>query len=176
MEDTQPFPSMMDGKPYTAGQHAATLRRMLWREHMGLLHAQTLDAHDDPNAQPPGDGDNVWEGDDEYDAMVGDPLNDELWDMWTSRATTNTKVFRHLFHADPDNNVKNFDDYDAFLGAKGSRKAGHLYDMYQPVDVVRQELDKIKGHLVWMPLDFLKDANMAEKGLQVNAYTESIYT
>jgi phospholipase D1/2 len=51
-----------------------------------------------------------------------------------------------------------------------------LYDMYQPVDVVRQELDKIKGHLVWMPLDFLKDANMAEKGLQVNAYTESIYT
>jgi phospholipase D1/2 len=81
-----------------------------------------------------------------------------------------------LFHADPDNNVKNFDDYDAFLGAKGSRKAGHLYDMYQPVDVVRQELDKIKGHLVWMPLDFLKDANMAEKGLQVNAYTESIYT
>jgi len=176
MEDTQPFPSMMDGKPYTAGQHAATLRRMLWREHMGLLHAQTLDAHDDPNAQPPGDGDNVWEGGDEYDAMVGDPLNDELWDMWTSRATTNTKVFRHLFHADPDNNVKNFDDYDAFLGAKGSRKAGHLYDMYQPVDVVRQELDKIKGHLVWMPLDFLKDANMAEKGLQVNAYTESIYT
>ncbi|KAM0692775.1 hypothetical protein Q7P36_007331 [Cladosporium allicinum] len=176
MEDTQPFPSMMDGKPYAAGQHAATLRRMLWREHMGLLHAQTLDAHDDPNAQPPGDGDNVWEGGDEYDAMVGDPLNDELWDMWTSRATTNTKVFRHLFHADPDNNVKNFDDYDAFLGAKGSRKAGHLYDMYQPVDVVRQELDKIKGHLVWMPLDFLKDANMAEKGLQVNAYTESIYT
>jgi len=176
MEDTQPFPSMMNGQAYTAGQHAATLRRMLWREHLGLLHAQTLDAHDDPNAQPPGDGDNVWEGGDEYDAMVGDPLNDELWDMWTSRATTNTKVFRHLFHADPDNNVKNFDDYDAFLGAKGSRKAGHLYDMYQPVDVVRQELDKIKGHLVWMPLDFLKDANMAEKGLQVNAYTESIYT
>jgi phospholipase D1/2 len=51
-----------------------------------------------------------------------------------------------------------------------------LYDMFQPVDVVRQELDKIKGHLVWMPLDFLKDVELAEKGLQVNAYTESIYT
>jgi phospholipase D1/2 len=176
MEDTTPFPSMMDGQPYTAGQHAATLRRMLWREHLGLLHAQTLDASEDPNAQPPGDGDNVWEGGDEHDAMVGDPLNDELWEMWTSRATTNTKVFRHLFHADPDNNVKNFEDYDAFLGAKGSRKAGHLYDLFQPVEVVRQELDKIKGHLVWMPLDFLKDVELAEKGLQVNAYTESIYT
>jgi phospholipase D1/2 len=176
MEDTQPFPSMMNGQPYVAGRHAATLRRMLWREHMGLLHAQPLDASEDPNAQPPGDGDNEWEAGDEHDAMVGDPLNDELWEMWTSRATTNTKVFRHLFHADPDDNVKNFEQYDAFLGAKGSRKAGHLYDMFQPVDVVRQELDKIKGHLVWMPLDFLKDVELAEKGLQVNAYTESIYT
>jgi phospholipase D1/2 len=92
MEDTQPFPSMMNGQPYVAGRHAATLRRMLWREHMGLLHAQPLDASEDPNAQPPGDGDNEWEAGDEHDAMVGDPLNDELWDMWTSRATTNTKV------------------------------------------------------------------------------------
>ena len=45
-----------------------------------------------------------------------------------------------------------------------------------PAEEVRQKLDQIKGHLVWMPLDFLKDAEMAEKGLQVNVYTESIYT
>ena len=45
-----------------------------------------------------------------------------------------------------------------------------------PAQEVRQKLDQIKGHLVWMPLDFLKDAQMAEKGMQVNAYTESIYT
>jgi len=45
-----------------------------------------------------------------------------------------------------------------------------------PVAEVRQKLDQIKGHLVWMPLEFLEDAPMAEKGLQVNAYTESIYT
>lgn len=55
-------------------------------------------------------------------------------------------------------------------------KQGHLYDMYQPVADVKRNLDKIKGHLVWMPLDFLCDAEMAEKGLQINAYTESIYT
>ena len=41
---------------------------------------------------------------------------------------------------------------------------------------VRSKLDQIKGHLVWMPLDFLKDVEMAEKGLQVNSYTESVYT
>lgn len=45
-----------------------------------------------------------------------------------------------------------------------------------PATEVRQKLDQIKGHLVWMPLDFLRDAEMAEKGMQVNAYTESIYT
>lgn len=26
------------------------------------------------------------------------------------------------------------------------------------------KLDKIKGHVVWMPLDFLEDAQMAEPG------------
>ena len=45
-----------------------------------------------------------------------------------------------------------------------------------PAQEVREKLDQIKGHLVWMPLEFLRDAEMAEKGLQVNAYTESIYT
>lgn len=176
MEDTLPLQSLMDGQTYTAGHHAATLRRMLWREHLGLLPAQSLDAEGDVNAQPPGDGDNDWMQNDEHNEFVADPLSEKVWDMWTSRATTNTKVFRHLFHADPDDNVKTFEDYDKFLGAKGSRKAGHLFDMFQPVDVVRQELDKIKGHLVWMPLDFLCDAPMAEAGLQVNSYTESIYT
>lgn len=41
---------------------------------------------------------------------------------------------------------------------------------------IHEKLDKVKGHLVWMSLDFLKDANMAETGLQVNYVTESVYT
>ncbi|KAF2213352.1 hypothetical protein CERZMDRAFT_97009 [Cercospora zeae-maydis SCOH1-5] len=176
MEDTRPLPSKMNGEEYRAGHHAATLRRMLWREHLGLLHAQDLDAENDPNAQPPGDAENDWCQGDEWDQFVEDPLSDELWEMWTKRATTNTKIFRHLFHADPDDNVKNFEDYDRFLGAKGSRKAGHIYDQFQPVEVARQELDKIKGHIVWMPLRFLEEAELAERGLQVNSMTESIYT
>lgn len=45
-----------------------------------------------------------------------------------------------------------------------------------PPEEIRAKLDKIKGHLVWMPLEFLKDAEMAETGLQINAWTESIYT
>lgn len=47
--------------------------------------------------------------------------------------------------------------------------------MQDPIEI-RKKLDKVKGHLVWMPLEFLKDANMAEVGLQVNQFTESVYT
>ncbi|KAI0482500.1 phospholipase D/nuclease [Xylariaceae sp. FL0804] len=176
MEDTDMVTSTMDGQPFEAGRHAATLRRYLWREHLGLLPPQKLDASDDPNARPPGEDspNDAWDRDDSY-KFVEDPLSDEVWDMWTNNATTNTEVFRHLFHADPDNYVKTFEDYDNFLPPKGV-KAGHIFDKFQPAEDVRKKLDKIKGHLVWMPLDYLKDANMAETGLQVNSWTESVYT
>jgi phospholipase D1/2 len=105
VEDTNILESTMDGKPYQAGHFPATLRRKLWREHLGLLPPQDNDASDDPNAQPPGDGENdVGEGD-EFD-FVSDPLSDKVWEMWTNNATTNTEVFRDLFHADPDNSSK----------------------------------------------------------------------
>lgn len=101
MTDTKPLPSKMNGEEYQAGYHAATLRRYLWREHLGLLPPQDLDASKDPNAQPPDVPNDPVEG--ETFEFVADPLSDELWDMWTSRATDNTQVFRELFHADPDN-------------------------------------------------------------------------
>lgn len=235
MEDYAVLDSTMDGQPFKAGHHAATLRRMLWREHLGLLPAQSLDASDDPNAQPP-EVPNALEEGAEYD-FVADPLGEQVWEMWTGRATTNTDVFRHLFRADPDDSseypcsslfsvdlapsfrntippshpllphqsrltapslsanpsvetfrtfptdtpgpsptaVKTFADYQNFL-PKNNIKQGHLHDPFMPVEEVRQKLDAIKGHLVWMPLQFLRDAAMAEKGLTINAYTESIYT
>jgi phospholipase D1/2 len=55
-------------------------------------------------------------------------------------------------------------------------KQGHIYDKNMSAGEVKKQLDRVKGHLVWMPLDFLSEVEMAEKGLQVNAYTESVYT
>lgn len=165
--------STMDGQPYKAGHHAATLRRMLWREHLGLLPAQDVDASKDPNAQPPDVcPNNVYEGE-EYE-FVADPMCDKVWDLWTEQATTNTDTFRRLFRADPDNDIKTFDDYKNWIPKDA--KQGHIFDRFMPGEEVRHHLDKIKGHLVWMPLDFLQDAEMAEKGMQVNQITESIYT
>lgn len=110
MEDTNRIPSVMDGKEYEAGYHAATLRRYLWREHLGLLPPQINDASEDPNARPPGENtmNDIWDQGDAAESykFVEDPLSDKLWEMWTERATVNTKIFQQLFHADPDDHGK----------------------------------------------------------------------
>ncbi|KAL4951050.1 hypothetical protein BDW69DRAFT_45382 [Aspergillus filifer] len=174
VEDQDFIDSTMNGKPYRAARLAATLRKQLWREHLGLLPAQDYDASKHPNAQPPTACMNeILEGPE--NDFVTDPLNDDLWNTWTEQATTNTDIYRQLFRTDPDDHIRNFEEYDQYR-AKDGFKIGHLYDPFMPVKEVREKLDQIKGHLVWMPLDFLKDAEMAEIGLQVNQYTESIYT
>jgi phospholipase D1/2 len=161
--------STMNGEPYQAARLAATLRRHLWREHLGLLPPQDHNATEDPNAQPPDDCPNDNEEGPEQD-FVRDPLNDELWEAWTRQATTNTEIFRFLFRADPDDHITTFEEYDHFAPRK-TIKQGHLHDPFLPVHIVRENLDQVKGHLVWMPLDFLKNAEMAEPGLSVNQIT-----
>ncbi|KAK6385678.1 hypothetical protein LTS17_001248 [Exophiala oligosperma] len=174
MTDTRTIESTMDGKPYQAGFHAATLRRHIWREHLGMIEAQPVDASKDPNAQPPTVCMNEEYSGEEWE-FVADPLGDEVWNKWTGQATVNTDVYRHLFRADPDDNIKSWKDYDSFAPRK-TIKQGHLHDPHMPAEMIRKELDKVRGHLVWMPLDFLCEENMAERGMQVNSYTESIYT
>jgi phospholipase D1/2 len=169
MEDQDFIDSQMDGKPYRAARHAATLRRQLWREHLGLLPAQDYDASGHPNSQPPNVCPNqILEG--AENEFVTDPLSDAVWNTWTEQASVNTETYRMLFRADPDENIKTFEDYDNFC-PRGT-KQGHLFDPYMPAAEVRQKLDRIKGHLVWLPLDFLCDAEMAEPGLAVNQITE----
>ncbi|KAJ5214758.1 hypothetical protein N7449_001927 [Penicillium cf. viridicatum] len=174
MEDQDLIDSQMNGQPYRASRLAATLRRQLWREHLGLLRAQEYDASGDPNAQPPDKSLNKIDEGPENE-FVMDPLSDGVWNTWTSQASGNTETYRMLFRADPDDHIKTFEDYDNFR-PRGTHKEGHLFDPYMPAKDVREKLDLIKGHLVWLPLDFLRDAEMAEPGLAVNQITESIYT
>ena len=179
LQDRDEVDIKMDGKPYKAARLAHDLRSNLWREHLGLLPPQALEATDDPNAQPPGeDSPNDPQPGPEAD-FVSDPLCPQLWDEWCKRATTNTEVFRTLFHADPDDNILTFEDYDNFTpNPKNNKdhKQGHLYDTVRPVAEIRKELDRVQGHLVWMQLKFMENADLAERGLQVNSFTESVYT
>ncbi|KAH7327927.1 putative phospholipase PldA [Stachybotrys elegans] len=176
LQDTKKIASTMDGQPFEASYLATTLRRYLWREHLGILPPQSNNAEGDINALPPNiNPENDIHDSDESWKFVEDPLSEDVWKMWTEQADTNTMLFRHLFHADPDDHIKTFEDYDRYLPPRGV-KAGHIFDQFMPPEDVREKLDKIKGHLVWMPLEFLKNADMAERGLQVNSWTESVYT
>ena len=89
MEDTKILESTMDGQPYRAGYHAATLRRQIWREHLGMIEAQPLDASRDPNAQPPTVCMNDNDEGEEWD-FVADPLGDK------GQALIPCIIFRHL--------------------------------------------------------------------------------
>lgn len=41
---------------------------------------------------------------------------------------------------------------------------------------VKEILSAVRGMLVEMPLDFLKDEDVAQEGLGLNAFTEALYT
>jgi phospholipase D1/2 len=80
----------------------STLRKRLWMEHLGLLKPQKVNADDDggdPSSLPPGiNGGNI----PDVDPIVEDPMSEQLWKMWTTYASTNTEIYRDLFHSDPD--------------------------------------------------------------------------
>ena len=174
LQDTDLISSTMDSQPYNAGRYISSLRRALWLEHLGLLPAQGPDASNDPNALPPTSAPNVPLSQQTSQAnidLVTDPLSNALWETWTSHATTNTNTYRYLFRADPDDNIRTFEDFDNF-SPRGKIKQGHLHDPFVPVGDVKEKLDEVRGHLVWMPLEFLRDADMATPGLSVNQITE----
>ena len=143
MEDYHQIDSTMDGQPYKAGYHAATLRRYLWREHLGLLPAQGVDASKDLNAQPPDVAPNDIREDDTYE-FVKDPMSDQVWDMWTGNATKNVETFRHLFRADPDDN-------STYINALSCRDFHHTSHATACICMQRQ---KYRVALSVLPLPF----------------------
>jgi hypothetical protein len=196
IEDPTPLPSHMNGRRYTAAHFAATLRRQIFRKHLGLIPAQnfhTEDANMLPVPVP-----NIYDFDSPEDRLVEDPLSDEFWGFWNQTAKVNTDVFAKVFHAVPHDSVTNWKMYDEywtkyFVAPKVKNnkdgepepepmiKWGHVVKPNfspgaQGAKEVREILSAIRGHLVEMPLDFLKEEDIAKEGLGLNALTETLYT
>ncbi|KAI1623417.1 phospholipase D [Exophiala viscosa] len=193
IHDSTPVQTYMGGQPYTANRFAASLRRQLFRKHLGLIRPQNMQRPDAnfervgvPNAY-------VW--DTPEDNIVSDPLSDTFQSLWNSRARTNTDVFRQAFRAVPDDNVTTWEDYKEFYeyyfhnsDAQAQGKPGHtLPPRVEYGHVVRDEfpggvhelkelLSQVKGTLVEMPLCFLQHEDIAKEGLTLNPLTEEIYT
>ncbi|OOF93656.1 hypothetical protein ASPCADRAFT_517182 [Aspergillus carbonarius ITEM 5010] len=195
VEDYTPVHSRMNGQPWTAGRFAASLRRQLFRKHLGLLSPQDPEQPDN-NYEPVGVP-NTLDFESPESQIVADPLADTVHSMWNTRARTNTEVFRKVFHSVPDDTVRNWATYKEFYGyyfhnadkqAYGedmSRPArygyGHVVrDDFPPgpegVRQVKELLSQVKGTLVEMPLMFLIEEDVAKEGLTLNDLTEPIYT
>ncbi|KAI9695732.1 MAG: hypothetical protein M1836_006098 [Candelina mexicana] len=204
ISDPTPLPSLMNGRPYQASRFAATLRRQLFRKHLGLLKAQDME-RPDANSEPIGVPNDYDHGSRE-DEAVTDPLSDNFLNLWNVTARRNTDIFGQIFHPVPHDSVRNWKDYDAFYAhffnspdskagtkdgeesgdkkmpkAPSKYKWGHVVaENFSPgeqgVREVKEMLAGVRGTLVEMPLLFLIEEDIAKEGLEFNAFTEEVYT
>ena len=204
IEDPTPVESVLNGEPYTASKFAASLRRQIFRKHLGLLPDQPWDKPNNnwlPVDRAPT---NDYDWDSPADHLVRDVMHSNFDNLWKNTARTNTEVFSKAFHAVPDDKVRTWDDYDKFYSQhfflpkplkteknqegdkgeenveqKGKVEYGHIVSEEFPggVEEAKQWLSRIRGNVVEMPLNFLVDVdNIAKEGLELNSFTDEIYT
>jgi len=192
IHDPDTIDSSMDGRPWRASRFATSLRREIFRKHLGLLKPQNIE-QPDQNYEPVGVA-NAYDWGSEMDRQVADPLSDDFLNFWNWRARTNTEAFAKVFHPVPDDKVKNWKEYDDYYSrffAQDEKdknnvkpslyKWGHVVaenfsQGEQGVREVKEVLSTIKGTLVEMPLLFLKEEDIAKEGAGLNALTEELYT
>lgn len=191
IEDPTPVASMMDGKPYQASKFAASLRRQIFRKHLGLLASQDWTKQDE-NFTPIYMDHNAYDWGSPADLQVQDVLSNEFAELWNGTARTNTEVFAKAFHVVPDDRVRNWKDYHEYYeqyflspspkeekNPKPSKYPyGHVVKEEFPggVDELKAWLARVRGNLVEMPLHFMDGVDFAKEGFELNALTEEIYT
>ncbi|CAG7850914.1 Phospholipase D1 Short=PLD 1; AltName: Full=Choline phosphatase 1; AltName: Full=Meiosis-specific sporulation-specific protein 14; AltName: Full=Phosphatidylcholine-hydrolyzing phospholipase D1 [Serendipita indica DSM 11827] len=155
VEDSDMINSRMNGQPYKAARFAATLRRALFKEHLGLIKPQHCEpetvgqvtSYMTPVPHPHKDTTMSRE-----DQMVADPLSDEFEQLWNNTAHKNTQVFSEIFKTVPSNNVRNWNQYEAYVPKV---KAGHIAATEMPLQTIKDKLNSVQGHLVEGAVDFL---------------------
>lgn len=191
IEDPAAVETVMDNVPFVASRYAASLRRQLMRKHLGLLPAQDP-AKPDSSCTPINKDSNAYDWDSAADWLVRDPLSREFGNLWNRTAKGNTAVYEKAFHTVPADKVRNWEQYEDFFSKyfvspskEGDEKQvpakyeyGHVVKEEFPGGVaeLKEELDKIRGTLVEMPLLFMDGVDFAKSGLKLNALTDEVYT
>ncbi|KAJ6510983.1 hypothetical protein C8R45DRAFT_965797 [Mycena sanguinolenta] len=157
VEDTHMMDSTMNGEPYKVARFAATLRRKLFREHIGLIQPQIVGGrHEQPDAfMRPAPTPNPDETHTQHDRLVADPLSDNMLELWNTTARRNREIFTELFRPVPTNLVRDWKAYENYVPKV---KTGHVVPGV-PLDRVKKQLAEVRGALVECPLDFLIDEN-----------------
>ena len=118
---------IMDGKIYKGANFAISFRKSLMAEHLGL---------------------------NEDDPILEDPVDNKLFSFITSRANSNTIIYRNLFRCYPDDTFTNFEILNQAQKLQESISKSTLLQNYL------KSKDKIIGHIVEFPLNFLKEEEL----------------
>ena len=113
VEDQDFIDSRMNGEPWLASRFAASLRRKLYREHLGLIPPQLCE-HNEPvtsfmRPAPFGYEDEMHLHEDH---LVADPLSEHTMALWNGTAKKNREVFTEIFRPVPTNLVRSWSQYD----------------------------------------------------------------
>ncbi|RCH78418.1 hypothetical protein CU098_000694, partial [Rhizopus stolonifer] len=97
------------------------------------------------------------------DAAALDPLSDRFYHhIWLKRATTNTRIYRKLFHCVPDDTIHTYEQHRKFIPDPALVKSNHVADPNWSEKEIVDQLNEIQGHLVVFPKDYLKDENLLQ--------------
>jgi len=191
VEDSAPVATTMNGAEWTASAFAASLRRQLFRKHLGLIPPQDC-TQPDANFMPVGQDPNAYDWGSEADRAVADPLSPEFEQLWNGIASTNTEVFNRAFHVVPADNCRDWNEYEEwyqklFVSPSKEDDKDKIPPRYAYGHVVKEEfpggvgevkdwLGRVRGTLVEMPLLFMDGVDFAKQGLKLNALTDEVYT
>ncbi|EIW71690.1 hypothetical protein TREMEDRAFT_71238 [Tremella mesenterica DSM 1558] len=179
IEDEDMIETVMDGKKYLASRLAATWRRTLMREHLGLLPPQAaFDSKTQPTpSMHPAPVPHEYDFDSPEDQAVADFLSDDFQNLWTNTGRSNRAAFENVFRPVPNDDIKSWEEYKAYLKPQEGITTGHVANKSLSLKEVKDELSKIRGHLVDMPLDFcIKEKWLTEGNwLSVNPVTLALY-
>jgi len=181
IEDKDYIDSKMAGNDWKAGKFSATLRRHIFKEHLGLLNESDHEKVTTVCYPPPLTVDTFSEQElDELakeDNKVIDPLSDTFTNVWQQTATVNTEAFRKVFHCVPDDTVLNWDDYKSFVPDKSKILTGHVCESESLTkEQVKSELKKVKGHLVHFPLNFMSKEKLSGSVVFDNVTPMELFT
>jgi phospholipase D1/2 len=151
VEDTDMIQSTMDGMPWQAARFAATFRRQIFKEHLGLAPPQNCKSREDPVTSfmlpvpyPNDDQTRTRE-----DQTVADPIR--ALGLWDGTAVSNRAIFSDIFKTVPVDEVRNWNQYKAYMPKV---KTGHVATGMS-IDQIKAKLDMVRGALVTAPLNFL---------------------
>ena len=91
---------------------------------------------------------------DANDSILKDPLNDELWKLMKEKAENNTYIYDKIFDCYPHNKFNNITKLKERRMFKTPEEIEQLKKDYE------ENIDKIDGHIVEFPYEFLKDEEL----------------